>query len=94
MVQVDGSGRVILDVDYERDRYSGRLNLYQSLDIRVTTYPRWWGLDWSVYLDIQNAYNHKNQQQLSYYVDPEGNLGERIINGIPIFPSLGLSLLF
>jgi hypothetical protein len=94
VAQVDPNGKVILDVDYERDTYSGRLNLYHSLDIRVTTYPQWWGLDWSFYLDVQNVYNRENQQQISYYIDGGGNLQQRALNGIPIFPSLGMSLVF
>jgi hypothetical protein len=94
VIQVDGNNRVILDVDYEKETYSGRLNLYHSLDIRITTYPRWWGLQWSVYLDVQNVYNRENQQQLNYYIDSDGNLRERPINGIPLFPSLGLSVVF
>ena len=93
-IQVDQSGRVILDVEYEQDAYSGRLNLYHTLDLRITTYPRWWGWDWSFYLDIQNVYNRKNQQQISYYIDQSGSLRRREINGIPIFPSLGMSLGF
>ena len=60
----------------------------------MTYYPQWWGLDWSIYLDVQNIYNHKNQQQITYYVVEGGNLRQREINGIPIFPSLGLSVVF
>jgi hypothetical protein len=85
---------VIVDVDYERDTYSGRLNLYHSLDVRLTTYPQWWGLSWSVYLDVQNVYNHDNQQQIAYYIDDSGAVKERPILGIPVFPSLGMSVIF
>ena len=84
----------MLDVEYERDTYSGRLNLYHSLDLRLTTYPRWWGLDWSFYLDVQNLYNSQNEQQITYWIDTSGSLQERQIYGIPIFPSLGMSLVF
>jgi hypothetical protein len=94
IIQTDSQGNVILDVVYERDTYSGRLNLYHSLDLRLTYYPQWWGLDWSVYLDVQNVYNHDNQQQINYYINEEGELRQRVINGIPIFPSLGFSLTF
>lgn len=92
VAQVDTQGKVILDVDYERQTLTGRLNIYHALDLRVTTYPHWWGLDWSVYLDIQNVYNHANQQQIRYFIDDRGALVERPVNGIPIFPSLGLSI--
>ena len=92
VVQVDTQGKVILDVDYERQTLTGRLNLYHALDLRITTYPDWWGLQWSVYLDIQNVYNRSNQQQIRYFIDDKGGLQERPVNGIPIFPSLGLSI--
>ena len=94
VIQTDQDGRVILDVDYEQDQLSGRLNLYHTLDLRITTYPSWWGLTWSVYLDIQNVYNRENEQAGRYYISDEGALERRAIYGIPIFPSLGLSLTF
>jgi hypothetical protein len=91
VVQVDTRGKVILDAVYERETLTGRLDIYHTLDIRITTYPGWWGLQWSVYLDIQNVYNRKNQQQQRYFVDDRGRLEERPVNGIPIFPSRGAS---
>ena len=94
VIQTDQNGRVILDVDYEQDQLSGRLNIYHTLDLRVTTYPSWWGLRWSLYLDIQNVYNRENEQAARYYISDEGQLNRRAIYGIPIFPSLGLSLTF
>jgi hypothetical protein len=94
VVQMDRQGKVILDVDYERDAYSGRLSLYHSLDVRFTTYPSWWGLNWAFYLDVQNVLNRKNEQTLSYYIDDDGNLRTRTVNGIPLFPSLGMSVAF
>jgi hypothetical protein len=94
VLQVDSKGNTLLDPEYEIDAYSGRLTVYHSLDVRLTTYPSWFGLDWAVYLDVQNLYNHSNQQQIGYYVDPQGSLQQRIIYGIPIFPSLGFSVVF
>jgi hypothetical protein len=94
ILQVDSRGNTLLDPVYEIDSYSGRLNVYHTLDIRVTTYPSWFGLEWAVYLDIQNIYNRSNQQQIAYYIDPLGQLKQRVINGIPIFPSLGFSVVF
>lgn len=90
----DANGKVILDVDYEQDKYSGRLSLYHALDVRATTYPQWWGLQWSVYLDVTNIYNHGNQQQIGYFIDDSGTLKQRVTNGLPIFPALGFSLAF
>ncbi|HXG01707.1 MAG TPA: TonB-dependent receptor [Bacteroidota bacterium] len=94
VIQTNRDGKVILDVDYERDAFSGRLKLYHTLDVRITTYPSWWGLNWAVYLDVHNVYNNKNQQGLSYYIDEKGNLKQRVFYGIPIFPSLGMSVTF
>lgn len=94
VIQVDRQGKVILDVDYERDTFSGRMDLYHSLDVRLTTYPGWWGLNWAVYLDVQNIYNNKNVQEVNYYIDDNGILRTSTINGIPIFPSLGMSISF
>jgi hypothetical protein len=94
MIESDASGKTILDVVYETDRYSGRMNLYHTLDVRLTTYPRWFDLDWAVYLDVQNVYNRGNEQAVSFYIDDAGNLQRRPIYGLPIFPSLGMSLVF
>lgn len=94
MIQTDEDGKVILDIDYEKDTFSGRLDLYHTLNVRATTYPQWWGLQWSIYLDVTNIYNHANQQQVNYYVTDKGTLGERVINGIPIFPALGVTIEF
>jgi hypothetical protein len=93
-ILTDQYGKVILDVDYEQDKYSGRLSLYHSLDLRVTTYPEWFGLRWSVYLDVTNVYNHSNQQQINYFIDDQGALEKRVTNGLPIFPALGFSFAF
>ncbi|MBE0538936.1 MAG: TonB-dependent receptor [Ignavibacterium sp.] len=93
-VQVDEAGNTVLDVNYEKDNYSGKLNLYHSLDLRVTNYTTLFGLDWSFYLDIQNVYNRKNEEQASYYVDENGSLKQKYTYGLPIFPSLGLSVSF
>ncbi len=94
VVQIDTKGRVVLDVEYERETLSGRLNLYHSFDLRVTTYPRWWDMNWAFYLDVQNIYNRRNEQAVTYYIDDSGTLRKRAIFGIPIFPSIGMSLTF
>ncbi len=94
VIQTDRQGKVILDVDFERDTFSGRMGVYHSLDVRLTMYPGWWGLNWAVYLDVQNIYNHTNVQEVNYYIDDKGILKTSTINGIPIFPSLGMSISF
>jgi TonB dependent receptor/CarboxypepD_reg-like domain/TonB-dependent Receptor Plug Domain len=94
IIQTDSNGKVVLDPLYEQQTTTGRLTLYHTLDVRITNYPHWWGLQWSLYLDVQNVYNRDNQQQMSYYIDDSGSLRERPFYGIPIFPSLGLSIAF
>ncbi|MDA0986778.1 MAG: TonB-dependent receptor [Bacteroidetes bacterium] len=94
-ILVDSKGKVILDIDYEKQSYTGRLKMYHSLDIRLTTYPRWFNLPWSFYIDITNIYNHKNEQQKSFYVDREtGEIKERVTYGLPFFPAIGMSIVF
>lgn len=94
-ILTDSKGKVILDIEYEKKTLSGRLKLYHSLDLRITTYPRWFGLPWSFYLDVTNLYNNKNEQQKSFYIDKETKkLEERITYGLPIFPAIGMSFTF
>ncbi|MSP65080.1 MAG: hypothetical protein EXR16_05585 [Bacteroidetes bacterium] len=94
-ILTDSKGKVILDIEYEKKTLSGRLKLYHSLDLRITTYPRWFGLPWSFYLDVTNLYNNKNEQQKSFYIDKETKkLEERITYGMPIFPAIGMSFTF
>ena len=93
-VQTNEKCEVMLDVNYEKDNYSGKLNTYHSLNLRLTKYTKWLGLDWSFYLDVQNIYNRKNQEQANYYVDDNGSLKEKYMYGLPLFPSLGLSVSF
>lgn len=74
---------------------SARLPAYHRLDLRATFYADWWDLDWSIYLDIINAYNHKNILSRSYTVDKEaGTLKMREVGMLPILPTLGLSVRF
>jgi hypothetical protein len=94
VIQVDANGNTILDIEFETDTYSAQLNLYHTLDFRITTYPSWWGLDWAIYLDVQNVYNRENEQAIRYYVGDDGTVRTRYIFGIPIFPSLGFSVVF
>lgn len=93
-LQTNENGTAVLDVNYEQDNYSGKLNLYHSLDLRITNYTKWLGLDWSFYLDVQNVYNRKNQEQVNYFIDDNGSLKEKYTYGLPVFPSLGLSVSF
>jgi len=74
---------------------SARLPAYHRLDVRVTAAADWWGLDWSIYLDVVNVYNHKNILSRSYSVDKASvTLTEREVSMLPILPTLGISVAF
>lgn len=71
----------------------GRLPDYHRLDVRATTYPEWFGLNWSVYLDVINIYNRRNIISRSWLVDSTtGDLVERETSMLPILPTLGFSV--
>ncbi len=72
-----------------------RLPAYHRLDVRGTFYADWWGLDWGIYLDVINVYNHANILSRSYSVDKESvTLKERDVTMLPILPTLGVSVRF
>lgn len=74
---------------------SARLPAYHRLDVRATALAEWWGLDWAIYLDVINIYNHKNILSRSYSVDKETvSLKERDVSMLPILPTLGVSVTF
>jgi len=67
--------------------YSKRLGSFFQLDARVDkrfVFNRW---ILSLYLDIQNATNRKNQEGLNYSFDYREN---KVSKGLPIIPSLGI----
>ena len=66
---------------------SGRLGTFQALDVRVDrfwTYPRW---RLSAYLDVQNVFNHSNQEGWLYRFDYREKTPA---TGLPILPILGV----
>lgn len=72
---------------------AGRLPDYHRLDLRCTTYPKWFGLNWSVYLDVINVYNRRNIIARNWRVDDEtGELSFRESAMLPILPTFGFSL--
>ena len=70
---------------------SGRLKPFHQLDLRVdkTWIYRLWRF--TLYLDIQNAYNNANAEFQNYSYDFRQN---QPITGLPIIPSLGLKAAF
>jgi hypothetical protein len=74
---------------------SERLPAYHRLDLRATVYTDWWGLDWSIYLDLVNAYNRSNIISRGYRVDREKiELTTREVAMLPILPTLGFAVRF
>jgi hypothetical protein len=67
--------------------YSERQKAFQQLDLRI---DKKWILDqeiWSFYLDIQNALNSKNPEQIRYSYD---YTQKEEVMGLPILPALGI----
>ena len=66
---------------------SERLPLFHQLDVRLD--KRWQYQDWrlSLYLDIQNVYNHQAVEATVYSY----NYSDRTYQtGVPIIPSIGV----
>lgn len=71
----------------------GRLPDYHRLDIRFTTYARWFDCKWSFYLDVINVYNQRNVVAEQFRVDQETlKLTRRPQYMLPILPTLGFSV--
>ena len=96
VIQVDGNGNVIFDVDLggESNRYSGRLPAYHRLDLRITAFADYWGFDWAFYVDVINVYNRSNVLNYRNFVRDDLTLGRNAITMLPIFPTLGFSVHF
>jgi hypothetical protein len=67
--------------------YGARLPLFEQLDVRVDkvwTFSHW---KLTAYVDVQNVYNAKNPQGVSYNYNFTQSTN---VNGLPILPSIGL----
>jgi len=74
---------------------SARLPAYHRLDLRATFYAGWWGLDWAIYLDVINVYNHKNVLSRSSSVNKQTvEIETREVGMLPILPTLGIGVRF
>ena len=83
----DGDSYIGLYGGYNTDR----LPNFQALDIRIDkdiVFPTW---KLTVYLDIQNVYNHKNPEQTVYNFD---YTEKAYLYGLPILPNLGFKAQF
>jgi hypothetical protein len=88
---------VVFNVDRggEANINQTRLPDYHRLDIRFTTYTNWFGLKWTVYLDIINVYNRSNILSVNYRVNRENlQIEKRETSMLPILPTFGFSVLF
>ena len=89
-----GENPVIFDVDFADRKLNARKPVYHRLDFRVNAFADWWDLDWTIYLDIINLYNHSNVIGYDYYVNDDITLGRDATTMLPIIPTLGFSVKF
>ncbi len=90
-----GFKEVIYDVAFDdRERFNSKKPEYHRLDLRVTAFARFWGLDWNFYLDVINVYNRSNIIGYDYYVTEDKQLGVKPTSMFPILPTLGFSIKF
>jgi hypothetical protein len=69
------------------DVYSSRLEDFHQLDVRLDktwTFRLW---KFSLYLDIQNIYNHRSEEGVTYNYNATAS---EKVGGLPIIPSIGL----
>ncbi|MFO0637365.1 MAG: TonB-dependent receptor [Nannocystaceae bacterium] len=75
----------------EGRRNSARLPAFHQLDVRIDKAWVWKRVKLSLYLDVQNVYNHQNTEFLNPAFDYSLNAP---VAGLPIIPSLGTKLEF
>jgi hypothetical protein len=95
-IELDRNGNVIFDVDRdgEANKLASRLPPYHRLDVRLTAYTAFWGMNWTFYLDVINVYNHVNVLTYNYYQGENYTLQRRPVGMLPIVPTLGFSAKF
>jgi TonB family protein len=71
----------------QQPQYSSRLPAFSQLDVRID--KTWDFQSWklSTYLDVQNVYNRKNTEDISYNYDYSEH---KQAQGLPILPVLGI----
>jgi len=70
---------------------NNRLPWTSRLDLRLSYFPKFWNASWVFYLDVINAYNRRNVQDINY--DPKTKSDEALY-GIPLVPTIGVSVRF
>ncbi len=89
-----GEETVIYDIDFGNKKLNSRKPEYHRLDVRLNALADWWDLDWVIYLDVINVYNHSNVIAYDYYVTDTLTLGREPTTMLPIVPTLGFSVKF
>jgi len=89
-----GEETVIYDIDFGDKKLNSRKPEYHRLDVRLNALADWWDLDWVIYLDVINVYNHSNIINYDYYVTETLTLGREPTTMLPIIPTLGFSVKF
>jgi hypothetical protein len=67
--------------------YSGRLPSFHQLDVRVDKTWDFQAWRMTAYLDVQNAYNHKNGEGVSYNYNYSKSESQ---SGLPLLPIFGI----
>ena len=93
-INPDGDNPVIFDVDFADKKLNSRKPEYHRLDLRINAFADWWDLDWVIYLDVINVYNHSNVVGYDYFVNDDLTLGRETTTMLPIIPTLGFSVRF
>ena len=81
-------------IDFADNKLKSRKPEYHRLDVRFTALSEFWGLNWTFYLDVINAYNKSNIIAYNYYVNSDLTLGREANTMFPIIPTLGFSVKF
>ena len=89
-----GEETVIYDIDFGDKKLNSRKPEYHRLDVRLNALADWWDLDWVIYLDVINVYNHSNIVAYDYFVTETLTLGREPTTMLPIIPTLGFSVRF
>lgn len=87
--------KVLLDLDFGglANFLNARKPPYHRLDMRIIYNARFWGANWSFYLDVVNVYNRKNVVAYDFSIS-NGQIKRRAITMLPILPTFGISVKF
>jgi hypothetical protein len=90
----NAEGDVIFNIDFNNQKFNARKPSYHRLDVRFNFLTKFWGLNWTFYLDVINIYNRKNVVGYDYFINEDLTIGREPNNMFPILPTLGISVRF